>query len=195
LLSSDLANETPAKAVLSQLVDGDLVLLGARPGHGKTLLGLEPLHHASRAGRRAAFFTLEYTERETIKQLREVSTADSKAEASVEIVASDDISADFIIKHLSGAAPGTIAVIDYLQILDQKRSHPTLNDQLRVLKDFASATGAVLGFITQIDRRFVPGRNLVPGLEDLRLPNPIQQGLFSKACFLHDGTVRLQQVA
>jgi hypothetical protein len=34
----------------------------------------------------------------------------------------------------------------------------------------------------------------LPGLSDLRLPNPIDPGTFSKACFLHAGAVRLEAV-
>ncbi len=35
----------------------------------------------------------------------------------------------------------------------------------------------------------------LPELKDVRLPNPIDLTLFTKACFLNDGEVRFQQVA
>ena len=47
--------------MLSRLDPGQLVLLGARPGQGKTVMGLELAIAAVRAGRRGAFFTLEWT--------------------------------------------------------------------------------------------------------------------------------------
>jgi replicative DNA helicase len=40
-LASSYAKTTPAKAILQQLDTGVMALIAARPGHGKTLLGLE----------------------------------------------------------------------------------------------------------------------------------------------------------
>ena len=195
LLSSRLAQNAPSKAVLSRLDDGDLLLLGARPGHGKTLLGLQILLEAAREGRRAVFFTLEYTERQAKDRLRSLDGDADGRHDTLEIMTSDDISADFIVQHLSGSPRGTVAVIDYLQILDQARHKPVLRDQMLVLQRFARNTGVVLAFISQIDRSFDPKRDPLPGIRDVRLPNPIALGLFSKACFLHDGRIRLQTVA
>lgn len=194
LLSAQLAASSP-KAVLSRLTAGDLLILGARPGQGKTLLGLQLLIEAARAGRRAVFFTLEFTEREA---RRRVLSLDPNAGAlwdRLEIVTSDDISADFIIRHLSGSAPETVAVIDYLQILDQQRSKPALADQVAALREFARAAGLVLGFISQIDRSFDPEHKGLPDLGDIRLPNALDLRLFTKACFLHDGAARLHHLA
>jgi replicative DNA helicase len=195
LLSSRLAMNSPAKALLSRLVEGDLLLLGARPGHGKTLLGLQLLIDAAREGRRAVFYTLEYTEREAMERIRSLDEGDHGICDKLEIVTSDEISADFVVEHLSGSPRGTVAVIDYLQILDQQRSKPPLSEQLLVLQEFARRTGAILGFVSQIDRSFDPERNPVPGVADIRLPNPIQLGMFSRACFLHNGAVQFQDVA
>jgi len=47
-LSASLACETPAGRILEQLDPSDLVLLGARPGHGKTLLGLDLVTEAAK---------------------------------------------------------------------------------------------------------------------------------------------------
>ncbi|MHC0055652.1 DNA helicase [Actibacterium sp. D379-3] len=195
LLSAEFAKNSPSKAVLSRLAGGDLLLLGARPGHGKTLLGLQLLLDAAREGRRAVFFTLEYTERETKERIHSLDGDAHGLGDKLEIVTSDDISADSIIQHLSGSSRGTVAIIDYLQILDQQRSKPALSDQMLALRDFARKTGVILGFISQIDRSFEPESEPMPGIRDIRLPNPIQLGIFSKACFLHNGEVRLQDVA
>lgn len=175
------------------LDDGDTLLIAARPGQGKTLLGLRLLLDAARAGRRAVFFTLEYTEEQAMERIRSID--DAARPGSIEIVTSDAICAGFIIRHLSGAPRGTLAIVDYLQILDQQRSKPALSRQLADLKAFAHSTGIVLGFIAQIDRSFDPRDNPVPGLGDLRLPNPIAPDSFSKACFLHAGETRFQSVA
>ncbi|WP_404861707.1 DNA helicase [Georhizobium sp. MAB10] len=195
LLSSHLAMNSPSKTLLSRLADGDLLLLGARPGHGKTLLGLQLLLDAAREGRKVVFFTLEYTEREAWERIHSLDGDVLGLGDKLEIVTSEDICADFIIRHLSGAPRETVSVIDYLQILDQQRSKPALSDQMLVLREFARKTGVVLGFISQIDRSFDPERETMPSVRDIRLPNPIELGVFSKACFLHDGEVRLQDVA
>lgn len=192
LLSSRAALEARSKTVLSRLADGDVLLIGARPGHGKTLLGLELLLDAARHGRRAVFFTLEYTETEARERIRALGDAGGPGER-VEVVTSDDICADYIIRHLSGSERGTVAVVDYLQILDQQRTKPALSDQVRALRDFAREAGIVLGFISQIDRSFDPARKVVPDLRDIRLPNPVDLRSFSKACFLHAGEVRIQE--
>ncbi|MCE7030008.1 DNA helicase [Jiella avicenniae] len=192
LLSDRFATNRPATSLLPQLAEGDMLLIGARPMHGKTLLGLQLLLDAARMGRRAVFFTLEYTERQAMER---VSFLDPKsAENALEIVTSPEISADFVVRHLSGAPRGTVAVIDYLQILDQQRSKPALFDQMLVLQAFARDAGIVLGFISQIDRSFDPERTSVPTLDDIRLPNPIPARIFSKTCFLHAGEVRVENL-
>ncbi|AJE46755.1 DNA helicase [Celeribacter indicus] len=179
-------------ALLPQLADGDMLLIGARPGHGKTRLGLQLLIDAARAGRRSVFFTLEYTEAEAMERVRAL--ADHVPGAIPEIVTSDEISADFIVRYLSGSPQGTVAVIDYLQILDQQRKKPPLSEQMSALQAFTRDSGIVLGFISQIDRSYEPERASVPGFADLRLPNPIPSGIFSKACFLNAGEIRLQNL-
>jgi len=189
LLASRVARVTPASELLAGLAEGDMLLIGARPGQGKTVLGLQLLLDALREGRRAVFFTLEYTERQAAERFEALAPALGRVP---EIVTSEEISAGFITRHLAGAPRGTVAVVDYLQILDQQRSKPALAEQMAVLQGFARGTGVILGFISQIDRAFDPDRAAVPGLGDLRLPNPIPAGLFSKACFLHGGEVRVQ---
>lgn len=195
LLMREAALSSPSKAVLPQLANGDLLLIAARPGQGKTMFGLQLLLDAVRAGRRAVFFTLEYSERETRKRLILLEGKSREAGYPLETVVSDDISADFIARYLADAPGGTVAVIDYLQILDQRRDTPPLADQMRVLRRFANQTGVIFGLLSQIRRDFDPNCEALPGVKDIRLPNPIEIGLFSKACFLHGGDVRFQDLA
>lgn len=192
LLSSRFMSNPASKTILSRLAAGDLVLLAGRPGQGKTMLGLNILLDATLAGRRAVFFTLEYSERETMERIRSLDRGREGHLDKLEIVTSGDISAHFIAEHLSGSPRETVAVIDYLQILDQQRNKPALSEQLLSLKEFARRTGTILGFISQIDRHFDPDAGPVPGVQDIRLPNPIERDIFSKACFLHRGKVRFQ---
>lgn len=56
-------------------------------------------------------------------------------------------------------------------------------------------TGAIIVLLSQIDRAFErPGRR-IPGLEDVRLPNPADLKLSARACFLHEGERELAEVA
>lgn len=96
---------------------------------------------------------------------------------------------------MSGLERGAIAVIDFLQLLDQQRSKPVVSEQPQSLGEFAKRTGVVLGFISQIDRSFETEGKRLPDIGDVRLPNFVDLGLFSKACFLHDGEVELKDVA
>ncbi len=133
------------------------------------------------------FFTLEYTKREAEHHIRSLDNEAVSLGDTLEIVTSDDICAEFIIHHLTDAARGTVAVVDYLQILDQRRSKPELSEQMRALQNFARRTGVVLGFISQIDRSFDAESKGLPDIQDIRLPNHIDPHIFSKACFLHEG--------
>ena len=194
LLSSRHASEAPPQTILSRLAPGDMLLMAGRPGQGKTVLGLRLLLDAARAGRRAALFTLELTDRQARDHLRELETPPPGCADKVEIVTSDAISADTIMRHLAGAAPGSVAVIDYLQILDQQRSKPALADQVQALSTHARKTGLILGVLSQIDRAFDPAARRLPDLGDIRLPNRVDLGLFTKAVFLHGGEAGFQRV-
>lgn len=193
LLSSQLTMETSKDSFLSKLIEGDLLLIAARPGQGKTRLGLQLILEAAIQGRRAVFFTLEYTEQDTRRRLRSLGGSEEDI-GELEVVASDDICADSVVKHLSGSPRGTFAVIDYLQILDHQRSKPSLAEQMRVLSQTAHSYGFIFGFISQIDRSFDAMHEPLPCLGDIRLPNPVERSIFSKACFLHNGAFDFQDV-
>lgn len=192
LLASRLAHTTPPDSQLAQMAEGELVLLAARPGHGKTTQGLKILLEAARQGRRAVLYTLEYTEDEARARLRSLAPERPEEVTRIEIETSDDISAAYIMRHLHQAGRGTVALIDYLQLLDQQRHKPALAMQLQALRRFAATRGLVLIFISQIDRAFTTAARDMPRLADLRQPNPVPQELFAKACFLHEGEIRWQ---
>ena len=62
MLAAKAAALTPANKLFPQFTPGDLVLVGARPGQGKTLMSLELAVEAMKSGHRAAFFSLELRE-------------------------------------------------------------------------------------------------------------------------------------
>ena len=192
LLSARSAEALSAAGLLGRLAPGDLLLIGARPGHGKTLLSLQLAVEVMKAGRRAAFFTLEYTAKDVLGRFRALGVDPAPFEALFTFDDSDAISADHIMRALAEAPRGTLAIVDYLQLLDQRRGNPELGVQIRTLKAFAQEKGVILAFISQIDRSYDPAVKPCPDLADVRLPNPLDLSLFDKSCFLNEGEVRFQ---
>lgn len=194
LLAAKAAALSPAAKLYARLKPGELLLLGARPGHGKTLMGLELAVEGLKQGNRAAFFTLEYTPKEMADRFRAIDVDPARFAAQFIFDGSDDISANYIADQLHDAPLGTLVVVDYLQLLDQKRTHPELADQLRTLHAFARARGLIFVFLSQIHRTYDPARKPVPDLADVRLPNQVDLSLFDKTCFLNEGEVRFGAV-
>ncbi|WP_029075544.1 DNA helicase [Kaistia adipata] len=195
LLAARAAALTPAEKLHARLAPGDLVLVGARPRQGKTLMGLQLARAATRAGQRSVFFTLEYTEAEIRDRLAAIGAPEMATGDQFAFDCSDAIDAGYIMRQLATAPAGTLAVIDYLQLLDQRRDSPPLADQVRALRAFARDRGLILVFISQIDRSFDPALKPLPDLGDVRLPNPLDLSLFDRTCFLHGGEIRFQTVA
>lgn len=192
LLVAKASAVTPAGKLYARLAPGDLVLVGARPGQGKTLMSLKLAVEAMKAGNRSVLFTLEDTDKQVRDRFRMIGMEWAQFEGLFDLDSSDAISADHITQRLAEAPRGTLAVIDYLQLLDQKRANPDLMTQVRLLKAFAQARGVILVFISQIDRSYDPAAKPLPDLTDVRLPNPLDLTLFSKTCFLNNGDVRFQ---
>jgi replicative DNA helicase len=192
MLAAKAAALTPANKLFPQFQPGDLVLVGARPGQGKTLMSLELAVEAMKSGRRAAFFSLEYTEKDVLDRLRAIDAEPAQFDRLFEIDCSDAISADYIVKQMAAAPRGTVVVIDYLQLLDQRRENPDLTVQVRALKSFARDKGLIVVFISQIDRSYDPAIKPCPDLSDVRLPNPLDLRLFDKTCFLNNSEVQFR---
>ena len=192
LVARNSDKPTAVNKVLAQLNPGDLLLLGARAGHGKTRLSLEVMVERMKLGYRGVFFSLEYNHADILSVFRRLGIEPSTFDHQFEFDDCDDICANYVVKHLSNATPGTLAVIDYLQLLDQKRANPDLMTQVRQLKSFAKQRGVSIIFISQIHRSYDATVNDCPTIKDVRLPNPLDLSLFSKACFLNDEQLRIQ---
>jgi replicative DNA helicase len=195
LLAAKQPGMTSVRALWPLLEPGDLVLIAGRPGQGKTLASLALLAEAMRAGRRGVFLTLEYTPADVLSRLRTIDIEPKDFTGLFDFDCSDAISADYIVATLADAPRGTVAVIDYLQLLDQRRDTPELALQVRTLKAFARERGLVLVFISQIDRSYEGSGRLFPEIADVRLPNPLDLALFDKTCFVNRGEARFRAAA
>lgn len=185
----------PADSILRELHSGDMVLLGARPGQGKTLLGLELACVAAQSGLRSFFFTLDFNKNDVLERLQTM-RVDPKVEGRPLVIdTSDEICADHIIDRLGEQGADAFVVIDYLQILDQKRANPAVGAQVLRLRSYARASGAIMIAISQIDRKFVSERGNLPQLSDVRLPNPVDLALFDGTCFINEGEIKFERAA
>lgn len=184
-----------ASMVFARLAPGDLMIVAGRPGQGKTLLSLAFAVEAMKRGNRCVLFSLEYTEPQLAERLGAIGAGQGAFAGLFALDCSDAISADYIVGRLTGAARGTLVVIDYLQLLDQRRDKPELALQMRVLKVFARERGLILVFISQVDRSYEGSGKPFPDMTDVRLPNPLDLTLFDKACFVSKGELRFQSAA
>ena len=182
--------EGPASKLFRILQPGELALIAARPGLGKTLLGLELCCEAATFGQHPVFFTLEYTQTECIAKLNDIGSNASLL-SQIDLDCSDQINADHIVSRVKSMPTGTLAVVDYLQLLDQRRTDPPLQDQISALRSFAREKKAKLVFLSQVDRSFTSKAQNCPQATDIRLPNRLDLKLFDRMCFIGQGEVRI----
>ena len=107
---------------------------------------------------------------------------------------SNDISADYIINKIGkDVKASSLIVIDYLQLLDQKRTNDTLQNQVAKLKEFAKEKGCIIIFISQINREIEYQIDQRPKLADVLLPNPLDLSLINKIIFLFIDKTKLEE--
>lgn len=190
-LSAVAAQEPMAARLLNRFRPGEIVLMAGRPGQGKTRLALTTLAEAALQQRPAWFFTLEYTEAEAWRRLEVEGYSRPRLRQHLNIDASDDLSAKTMVDALRHNVDGApwLAVVDYLQIMDQNRQHPPLQQQMDMLKDFAQQAGGTIILLSQVDRQFTETERQMPTWSDIRLPNPLDLSLFDRFCAMHDGEV------
>ncbi|MDH6264864.1 replicative DNA helicase [Rhizobium sp. SG_E_25_P2] len=189
LVAASNRQAVPDPAIFAE--PGEVLLIGARPSQGKTLFGLGLAADAVRAGFQASIFSLECTEPTIRRRLERMRRADDLTSGRLRIDLTEGLDADHIMTQLQTAKPGDVAVVDYLQLLDQNRRSPTLRDQVARLRGHARDRRLRLAFLSQIDRRFELSGKPVPDYSDIRRLDALGTGLFDKACFLHKGKTSL----
>jgi replicative DNA helicase len=192
LLQSKVKAFTPQtkEDLLDYLHPGDLLLIGARPGLGKTTLTLQLLLQAIKEGRLCFFFSLEYTQKMLSARLAELDKEFEPNEPLLKLDLSDEISSDYIMSITKDTVTeGSLIAVDYLQLLDQNRNKPPLQKQVEDLKAYAKEKRCIVIFISQIDRTFDEEERIKPSMEDVRLPNPLDLALFNKSIFVQNSQI------
>ena len=116
LLAAFHARRKPTAKILDALRTGDLVLLGARPGHGKTLMGLELIIEALKEDRHAAFYSLEYSKRDVENRFSDLGFNSAAKVDKLTVDTSDEICAAYIIERQHLRPRGFVPVVDYMQL-------------------------------------------------------------------------------
>lgn len=206
----DLANPQPEAAPIpTGLLDlddalngglhkGDLVIIGGRPGMGKTALGVQMADHATIFGASVLMFSAEMSKKKiAMRQLAAHSDisfsrllkADKLTQAQVESLrasaanmhripwATDDRSApslETIVavakRHMLTAGGLDILLIDYFQILTHG-GRGDLQDKERMiygLRDFARDNDVCVVLLTQLNRDGAKRSNKRPVMEDIK---------------------------
>lgn len=175
-----------SKAARKASRPGELVLLAARRGHGKTRRAIELAVSAMQRGHQSWFFSLENDPPDLAALFLAARVRPGDFLELFRFDNAPEICADYVIeKTRASVMPGSVIVVDYLQLLDQRRRSPTLQAQVEALHAFAHDNGAVVVMISQIDRSFEGRAGKLPELQDVRLPNPLDLALFDRALFMH----------
>jgi len=192
LLVSKAHLTVPASQFFDHLKEGDFVLVGSPAGQGKTLMGIRLAIEAMKRGRLSKFFSLVFSNKDVASCFDRLGASEAQFAHLFEFDGSDGIEAAYIARKLAEAPRGTLAVVDYMQLLDQKRGNADLMSQVQSLATLARDTGVILILLSQIDRAYDPSTKPCPDLADVRMPNPVDLSLFTKTCFLNRGQVQFE---
>ncbi len=179
-----------ASQLFQRLHAGESLLLGSRPGQGKTARAVALISRALRRGLPCWFFSLANDPTDLAPLFARCGQPHPCPDSAFTFVHSDALCAASIIEHIgTRAAPRSLIAIDYLQLLDQRRSAPELEQQVQALSAFARQTGCILLFLSQL-RSELDASARAPLPADVRLPNPLDLKVFDRLLLLHDGRER-----
>jgi replicative DNA helicase len=166
---------------------GDIVLIGARPSKGKTIFTIGLLVQAiQKESAKNYCFSLSEVHKDIATRMAVYDESIGEKNNYFTLDYSNDISAKYIIeKTHKTVSRGSIIVVDYLQLLDEKRSNPPIQDQVEQLKNYAKEKECVVVFISQLNREIESRLDKKPTMEDVRLPNPLELKFFNKIILLY----------
>src|SRR3546814_20666828 len=99
-----------------------------------------------------------------------------------------------MIERVGHGQDKSVVVVDYLQLLDQRRRNPELAVQVKTLAGFASTESTIIVAISQIDRSFDMEGKPLPNLSNVRMHNHVELALFTKTCFLYNSEIQVDVV-
>lgn len=189
LLHSEHRDGFPSSydGILDYFNPGDLVLIGARPSKGKTIFAIGIFVQAIQKKLAKHYcFSLSEVHRDIAGRMAIYDESIGGANKFFELDYSNEISADYIIKKTQkDISKSSVIIVDYLQLLDEKRSNPDLQKQVETLKLYAKEKGCIIIFLSQLDREIENRMDKKPIVGDVRMPNPIDLKIFNKLLMLY----------
>jgi len=191
LLYSKNSNSLPNSydELLDFFNEGDLVVIGSRPNMGKTSFTVGIFVQAIQ--RKLApnyYFTLSEIRKDISGRIAIYDESIGNLNEHIGYIGvdySNDINADNIIERTKRTiSKKSVIVIDYLQMLDEKRTNPPLQEQVEKLKKYAKEKGCIIIFLSQVKREIESKVDQRPNLDDIRLPNPLDLKLMNKIILL-----------
>lgn len=182
--------------LLGFLNPGDLVVVAARPGYGKTSFTIGLFVKAIQEKRSVSFFfSLSETHMDVARRISVYDETIGQDDSVFRLDYSNEISADYIIERTQKEiSKNSVIIVDYLQLLDEKRTNPPVQEQVEKLKAYAKQKGCIIIFLSQVKREIEYRNDKSPTLDDLRLPNPLDVKLFNKGILLYRKSFEAEEV-
>lgn len=195
---------SPVDNVTTGFHKGDLVILGARPGMGKTSMALNFARNMAMDGKTVCFFSLEMTREQVADRMlsneasipsEKMRTGDLSAEEWVRLVQASErlgklsmyidetsnITVPEMKARLRRQDKVDIVIVDYLGIMNSAKSYNgnralEISEITRNLKVMAKELGVPIIACAQLNRGTeAKGKSHVPALADLRDSGSIEQ--------------------
>ena len=184
---------------------GDLIILAARPGHGKTAWGLNIAHHAAENGKTVGFVSLEMTGAHLVRRLmaavghidgerlKRVSLTPDEwarlatvAEALKALPLHIDDGAQMTVLDIRSRARRLklkhgldLLIVDYLQLIRPTKAGRSREQELSAvsgaLKALAKELSIPVFAVSQLNREIEKRDSKVPRLSDLRESGALEQ--------------------
>lgn len=193
---------------------GELIVLAARSGMGKTSVATHMLLNATMHGR-AVFFSAEMDKEQIVRRIasmgtgislskiRENTTTDEEHEAIGAVMRDlkdvaltiDDTprisSAQMLqrVQRIQASEPVSLVVFDYLELIGDKsksgNQYERLSDAVVALKELAQRAGVPVVVLAQVGRSVEQRPDKRPNLTDLRMTGMLEQTA-DRVIFLYD---------